>query len=236
MERVWAWLVHAYTTAASVLALLMVHFAYQGEVRTVLWLFLAAMVVDGTDGMLARRCRVKSWSRGSTARCSTTSSTTSPTRSRRWCCCGPPATCPATPGAAWWRPLPLVASCFQFCRTDAKTDDHFFLGFPSYWNIVAFYVVVFDLGEVATTAVLLALTVLIFVPIKYVYPSRTETLWYTNMALATAFLVLFGAITSAAARRAVRAHRAVAGLPGLLRRHQPLADAAQREFGGRTRG
>ena len=38
--------------------------------------------------------------------------------------------------------LPLVASCYQFCRTDAKTDDHFFLGFPSYWNVVAFYVVV----------------------------------------------------------------------------------------------
>ena len=59
MERVWAWLVHAYTTAGVVLALLMVHFAYLGEVRTVLWLFLAAMVVDGTDGMLARRWRVK---------------------------------------------------------------------------------------------------------------------------------------------------------------------------------
>src|SRR3712207_9252596 len=59
MERVWAWLVHAYTTAGVVLALLMVHFTYQGEVRTVLWLFLAAMVVDGTDGMLARRWRVQ---------------------------------------------------------------------------------------------------------------------------------------------------------------------------------
>src|SRR4051794_41740187 len=59
MERVWAWLVHAYTTAGIVLALLMVHFSYQGEVRTVLWLFLAAMVVDGTDGMLARRWRGK---------------------------------------------------------------------------------------------------------------------------------------------------------------------------------
>ena len=103
---------------------------------------------------------------------------------------------PGDPWGAMVAALPLVASCFQFCRTDAKTDDHFFMGFPSYWNIVAFYVVVFDLGEVATTAVLLALTVLIFVPIKYVYPSRTETLWYTNMALATAFLVLFGAITS----------------------------------------
>jgi phosphatidylcholine synthase len=196
MERVWAWLVHAYTTAGVVLALLMVHYTYLGEVRTVLWLFLAAMVVDGTDGMLARRWRVKElvpefdgalldnivdyityafapmvllWTAG------------------------------YLPEGAWGgvvAALPMVASCYQFCRSDAKTEDHFFLGFPSYWNIVAFYVVVFELGEVATTAVLLALVVLVFVPVKYVYPSRTETLWYTNMALATLFLVLFGAITA----------------------------------------
>jgi phosphatidylcholine synthase len=196
MERVAAWSVHAFTATGSVLALLMVHFAYQGEVRTVLWLFLAAMFVDGTDGMLARRFRVKEvvpqldgalldnivdyltyafapmvllWETG------------------------------YLPDGAWGGVVaatPLVASCYQFCRSDAKTEDHFFLGFPSYWNVVAFYVIVFELGTVATTAVLLALTVLIFVPIKYVYPSRTETLWYTNMALATAFLVLFGAITS----------------------------------------
>jgi phosphatidylcholine synthase len=196
MERLAAWSVHAYTTAGSVLALLMVHFAYQGEVETVLWLFLVAMVVDGSDGMLARHFRVKTvvpqidgalldnivdyltyvfapmvllWEAG------------------------------YLPGGAWGgvvAAVPLVASCYQFCRTDAKTEDHFFLGFPSYWNIVAFYVVVFELGTVATTAVLLALTVLVFVPIKYVYPSRTETLWYTNMAAATAFLVLFGAIVA----------------------------------------
>ena len=59
MERVAAWAVHAYTAAGVVLALLMVHFAYQGEVVTVLWLFLAAMVVDGSDGILARHFRVK---------------------------------------------------------------------------------------------------------------------------------------------------------------------------------
>jgi hypothetical protein len=41
--------------------------------------------------------------------------------------------------------LPLVASSYQFCRVDAKTDDHFFLGFPSYWNVVAFYAIAMDL-------------------------------------------------------------------------------------------
>ncbi len=196
MERLAAWAVHAFTASGVVLGLLMVHFSYQGEVRTVLWLFFVSMVIDGTDGMLARHFRVKEvvpqidgalldnivdyltyafapmvllWATG------------------------------LLPDGNWGgvvAAVPLVASCYQFCRSDAKTDDHFFLGFPSYWNVVAFYVVVFELGHAATTAVIIVFTVLVFVPIKYVYPSRTEKLWYTNMAAATAFLVLFAAITS----------------------------------------
>src|SRR4051812_9416700 len=59
MERLAAWAVHAYTASGAVLALLMVHFAYQGDTERVLWLSLVAMVVDGTDGFLARRFRVK---------------------------------------------------------------------------------------------------------------------------------------------------------------------------------
>ena len=59
MEKLAAWSVHAYTAIGSVLALAMVHFAYEGDEQTVLWLFLAAMVVDGTDGFLARHFRVK---------------------------------------------------------------------------------------------------------------------------------------------------------------------------------
>jgi phosphatidylcholine synthase len=196
MERLLAWAVHAYTASGAVLALLMVHFSYQGDVRTVLWLFLAAMVIDGSDGILSRRADVKTvlpefdgglldnivdyltyafapmvllWAGG------------------------------FLPDGAWGgivAATPLVASCYQFSRADAKTDDHFFLGFPSYWNAAAFYVVVFDLGVVATTVLLLVLVVLIFVPVKYVYPSRTEMLWTLNMVLAAVWLALYGVITA----------------------------------------
>ena len=71
--------------------------------------------------------------------------------------------------------MPLLASAYQFCRVDAKTEDHFFLGFPSYWNIVAFYV---DRPgpQPDHRGVLLVCAVLVFVPVSYVYPSRTETL------------------------------------------------------------
>jgi phosphatidylcholine synthase len=92
--------------------------------------------------------------------------------------------------------IPLLASTYQFCRADAKTDDHFFLGFPSYWNIVAFYAIVWELSAAATTALLIVLAVLVFVPIKYLYPSRTEKLWYSNMTLSTLWLGLWAAITA----------------------------------------
>ena len=196
MERVWAWLVHAYTTAGVVLALLMVHFAYQGEVRTVLWLFLAAMVVDGTDGMLARRWRVKElvpWFDGALLDNIVDYITYAfAPMVLLWTCGYLPE---RSLGRRGGRPAAggLVLPVLPHRREDRRPLLH---GVPELLEHRGLLRRRLRAREVATTAVLLALTVLIFVPIKYVYPSRTETLWYTNMALATALLVLFGAITS----------------------------------------
>lgn len=194
MQRLAAAGVHAYTATGSVLALLMVHLAYAGEVVAVLWLFLLAMVIDGTDGFLARRLRVKEvlpgfdgalldnivdyltyafapmvllWSAGFL----------------------PDGWLGAVVAA-----IPLLASCAQFSRADAKTEDHFFLGFPSYWNVAAFYLVVLDAGTALTTTVLLVLAALVFVPIRYVYPSRTAVAWRLTMTLTTAWLALYAVI------------------------------------------
>jgi phosphatidylcholine synthase len=87
--------------------------------------------------------------------------------------------------------LPLLASSFQFCRVDAKTDDHFFLGFPSYWNVVAFYVIVLGMSPVAAAVLLLVCTVLVFVPVRYLYPSQTQVLRGLNLTLAAGWLVAY---------------------------------------------
>ena len=71
---------------------------------------------------------------------------------------------------------PVVASAYGFCRTDAKTEDHFFTGFPSYWNVVAFYLYMLGWPRALNAAVVVALSVAVFVPIRYLYPSRTATL------------------------------------------------------------
>jgi phosphatidylcholine synthase len=67
----------------------------------------------------------------------------------------------------------LLSSVYGFSREDAKTHDHFFTGFPSYWNIVVFYLYLARWPAIVNAALLLALAVLVFVPFRYVYPSRT---------------------------------------------------------------
>src|SRR5207253_224773 len=70
---------------------------------------------------------------------------------------------------------PVLASAVGFSRIDAKTPDHFFTGFPSYWNIVAFYLWGLGWPRLANAAVVVAFSIAVFVPIRYVYPSRTRS-------------------------------------------------------------
>ena len=77
----------------------------------------------------------------------------------------------------------LLSSAYGFASLDAKTDDYFFTGFPSYWNIVALYLHVARGGPILNAAILLVLAVMVFVRIGYVYPSRTPTLRGLTIAL-----------------------------------------------------
>jgi len=81
----------------------------------------------------------------------------------------------------------LVASAVGFAREDAKTADHFFTGFPSYWNIVALYLLVGGLPPAANAGVLLALAALVFAPVGFVYPTRTLALRGLTLSLGAAW-------------------------------------------------
>lgn len=69
--------------------------------------------------------------------------------------------------------LILLTSGYQFAQADAKTADHFFKGFPSYWNVVVVYLFFIGSSPLLNLVVLLLCALLVFVPIKYIYPSRT---------------------------------------------------------------
>ncbi|MFD2091348.1 CDP-alcohol phosphatidyltransferase family protein [Blastococcus deserti] len=188
--------VHVYTASGSVLALLIVLAAFDGDAATALWLGLATLIIDGTDGMLARRLRVKEtipWFDGGRMDDIVDYLTyVFAPIVLLW------TTGYLPDGPVGWvlAAIPLLASCYQFCRVDAKTSDHFFLGFPSYWNIVAFYIIVLDVGHVVVGITLAVFSVLVFVPVRYVYPSRTRFLQGVTLALTAAWLVAYAVLVA----------------------------------------
>ena len=78
-------------------------------------------------------------------------------------------------------------------ETEAKTEDDFFLGWPSYWNVVALYLWLLDISPATGTAWVCLFTILVFVPIKYVYPSRMPVLRRSTNALAGAWMLAMSA-------------------------------------------
>ena len=82
-----------------------------------------------------------------------------------------------------------VASAFGFSNVQAKTEDHFFQGFPSYWNIVVFYIYLLELPSVFASGVLLMFAVVTFLPVKFLYPSRTDFLRPLTLGLGTLFML-----------------------------------------------
>jgi phosphatidylcholine synthase len=175
------YLVHAYTATGVVWGFLSLRATLGSDYReALLWLVLATFV-DATDGVLARLVDI--------------SRTGSLIDGARLDDIVDYVTFVLVPAVIVWHAqlVPdeatvlvvsamLLASAVGFARRDAKTADHFFTGFPSYWNIVVVYLLAVQSSPGLNAGLLLALALLVFVPIRYVYPSRTVTLMKTTVA------------------------------------------------------
>jgi len=89
---------------------------------------------------------------------------------------------PGFAGAAWIVPA-LLASLLGFAHVGAKDEAAgYFRGFPSYWNIAAFYagLASHGLGEAGqwlNGAVMLALAALTVSPVRFIYPNLAPRPW-----------------------------------------------------------
>jgi phosphatidylcholine synthase len=192
-RRAVAWSVHVYTATGAIFAFLGLLATIRDEARLAFFWMVAATFVDATDGVLARLADVKSYAAGLDG-----------TRLDDIVDFLTYVFLPAflvyhfglVPEA--WAFLVsaamLLSSAVGFTLADAKTDDHFFTGFPSYWNIVALYLFVLGFWPVVNAAILVAFAVLVFVRIGYLYPSRTPTLRGLTVALGSAWGVAVLAI------------------------------------------
>lgn len=196
-QRCIGWSIHMFTASGACVGLLSLLAIYRHNLLLALWLMGAAIFIDAIDGMFARRVKIKE-------------------------------VVPEIDGALldnivdfvnytivpaffllvtnllppYWRLFCVMvitfSSAYQFTQVDAKTSDHFFKGFPSYWNIAVFYLFFWQMSNWTNMLILLLLAALSFVPIKYVYPSRLDYLsdnkfLRTSMVLIT---VLWGVATA----------------------------------------
>ena len=177
-----AWLVHLLTASGAIFGLLAMRATADGQyIMALLWMAVTT-AIDGVDGTLARKFQVKRY-------------------------------LPHFDGAlldnivdyftyvlvpayfllhvdilpkTWQLPvafLILLASAYQFCRVDAKTPDHTFTGFPSYWNVAVFYLFLLNWPWQVNAALLILCAAGVFIPVRYLYPSRTPILKPINITL-----------------------------------------------------
>ena len=171
-RRRWlGWSIHAFTASGACFGILSLYAIYQHQLYFAFWLMGIAILIDAVDGMFARMVNIKE-------------------------------VVPEIDGTLldnivdfvnyvivpcffllasdllvgtwkWFAVMVIIlASSYQFTQTDAKTNDNFFKGFPSYWNITVFYLFCWQLSPLYNGWILIGLSTLSFIPIKYVYPSR----------------------------------------------------------------
>ena len=182
-----AWLVHLLTASGTVFALLALAAVEDRDWTLALLWLAAALGIDGIDGTLARKVGV---------------------RERL------PRIDGATldlvidylnyvfvPTLIIWRagllPEPLglplaaaiqLASLYIFARSDMKTEDGYFQGFPALWNVVAFYFILVRPDPYVAAAIVGFLVAASFAPIHFVHPFRVRDygVWLPAISVAWA--------------------------------------------------
>ncbi|MDO8434207.1 MAG: hypothetical protein Q7S58_17545 [Candidatus Binatus sp.] len=186
-----AWGVHLYTALGAALGLIAIYSAAIHDFRASFLAMGAATIIDSSDGPLARLLMVKT-------RIPTFDGALLDNIVDYLTYTVAPVFLMLEAGLIPGSRLGLLLACFVmlasvygFCRTNAKTADNYFLGFPNYWNLVAFYLFCLGLGTIFNVAVLLILSVMVFVPLKYIYPNRTVPLRPLTLTLG----IIWAAVT-----------------------------------------
>jgi phosphatidylcholine synthase len=185
-----AWGVHLFTATGAVFGLLAILSIFEKDWKMMIVWMVIAMLVDGFDGTLARWADVKKYANGVDgalldnildylnyvmvpALFLMINTDVLPDSVRLLSASSI-----------------LLTSAYQFTQTDAKTDDHHFKGFPSYWNVAALYMLLMNLPQWVNFGFLMLFNIMVFIPIKYIYPTRSTYLRTLTLGLT----YLYGAV------------------------------------------
>jgi len=192
VKKALAWSVHFFTASGAVWGFLTLLAIFEQNWRAVIGWMIIAMFVDGFDGMLARWFHVKEYAKGvDGALMDNIIDYLNYVVVAALILIKVPNLMPVgfEMVAAF---SVLLTSAYQFSQVDAKTDEQsfFFKGFPSVWNFLVIYMMLIGLNSWINLALLVICNILIFVPVKYIYPTRNTRLRRLTLGLT----YLYGAI------------------------------------------
>ncbi|MGZ9225958.1 MAG: CDP-alcohol phosphatidyltransferase family protein [Anaerolineales bacterium] len=185
MKKTLAWSVHFFTASGAVWGFLTLLAIFEQNWRAVIGWMIIAMFVDGFDGMLARWFHVKEYAKGvDGALMDNIIDYLNYVVVAALILIKAPNLMPAgfEMVAAF---SVLLTSAYQFTQVDAKTDEQsfFFKGFPSVWNFLVIYMMLLGLNPWINLILLVICNVLVFVPVKYIYPTRNTRLRRLTLGL-----------------------------------------------------
>lgn len=181
-RKLLAWGVHIFTASGLIVGLLALVAIVERDWRRALLLLFIAVLIDTVDGRLARAFRVKEVLPNVDGRMldyvtDFTNDVLLPVlflyetgllpASARLVCCA----------------VILLVSCYHYTNLKAITDDFHFRGFPAMWNFVVFYLFVLGLNPFWNLVVIGVFCCLHFIPIDFIYPTRTIRLRKLSFSL-----------------------------------------------------
>jgi phosphatidylcholine synthase len=183
--------VHLLTASGAVLSMLAMLAAVEGQWSLMFLWLVVALVVDGVDGPLARKFDVKSnWP--------TYDGVLMDLIVDYLTYVFIPAYALFKSGllTGWtgWIAIIVIVygSVIYFADTRMKTKDNSFAGFPACWNMVVLVLFALRPGEWTTLFIVVALTVAMFLNLKFIHPVRTDRWREVSLPMAFAWVAFAG--------------------------------------------
>lgn len=202
-KRALAWSAHIFTLTGVIWAMLATIALHDGHIRD-MWMWLGiALLVDGVDGSFARAVKVTEYAPGFDG-----ATLDNIVDYLTW------TFIPAL-FMAFYLPfgsrtvgisvalLVCVSSMFCYCNVSLKTPDHYFMGFPAAWNVVAAIMWIFQTGAVFNIVATVILAVLTVAPIAFVHPFRVGRLRTANIIAALVWVGTTAALVAYAPVRPI---------------------------------
>lgn len=181
-------MVHLYTILGGVLAFFVLSDIAQGRFERAILLLGIAFVIDGTDGIMARRLQVKQ---------------VLPTIDGAildlvidfityaiaplfllWCAA-------LLPDPPWlWAILILIAAHYDFANTHPLKNQGLYTGLPAIWNLYAFHVFYLHPSQPVQMVCITLLLVLTFAPVHFICLSRLKYLQTIGMIAIVLYMTL----------------------------------------------